>query len=231
MARKEKVDNALLKRLERTEQKRKIGARAKRKFFLIVCEGEKTEPYYFEGLKKDLPKGVLDFVDIDIDGTGKNTLSIIEQTIKLRKEASKQYDQVWAVFDRDSFPPDNFDNAILRAQANKIRCAWSNEAFELWYLLHFNYHDSAISRRQYKGLIERGLSSRLEKRFKYRKNDPEMYELLKSFGNIQQAITWAKRLESAFPGRKDYSKHNPCTKVYRLVQELCELAIDPSCKG
>jgi hypothetical protein len=74
MARKEKVDNVLIKRLERTEQKRKIGVRAKRKFFLIICEGEKTEPYYFEGLKKDLPKGVLDFVDIDIDGTGKKGL-------------------------------------------------------------------------------------------------------------------------------------------------------------
>lgn len=47
MARKIKIDNAVLKRRVRKEQKRKIEFKSKRKFYLIVCEGEKTEPNYF----------------------------------------------------------------------------------------------------------------------------------------------------------------------------------------
>lgn len=61
MARKIKIPNERLKRFGREEQKRKKDIRKKRKFYLIVCEGEKTEPNYFQGLKEDLPKGVLTF--------------------------------------------------------------------------------------------------------------------------------------------------------------------------
>ena len=50
MARKIKIDNAVLKRLERKQQKeikcKKILCR-----ILIVCEGEKTEPQYFKKFK------------------------------------------------------------------------------------------------------------------------------------------------------------------------------------
>ena len=46
MARKAKVDNHLKKRLERQERKRKENFRSIRQYYLIVCEGEKTEPLY-----------------------------------------------------------------------------------------------------------------------------------------------------------------------------------------
>ncbi len=71
MARKIKIDNAILKRRQRIDRKRKMGIKSKRLFYLIVCEGEKTEPNYFESLKEALPKGVLEMTNIDIDGTGK----------------------------------------------------------------------------------------------------------------------------------------------------------------
>ena len=91
MARKIKIDNAILKRRERKERKRKTQFKSKRKFYLIVCEGEKTEPNYFNSLKYSLPKGVLELVNIDVNGTGKNTLSIIEETKKLRKTYETKY--------------------------------------------------------------------------------------------------------------------------------------------
>lgn len=71
MARTQKVPNHLKKRLERKERKRKEEIRSKRLYFLIVCEGEKTEPLYFEAFKYDLPKGVLENATIDIQGEGK----------------------------------------------------------------------------------------------------------------------------------------------------------------
>lgn len=86
MARKIKIDNAILKRRSRTEKKRKTEFKSKRKFYLIVCEGEKTEPNYFESLKRNLPRCTLELTNIDIEGTGNNTLSIIEKAEELKKK-------------------------------------------------------------------------------------------------------------------------------------------------
>lgn len=229
MARTKKVPNEIKKRLRRREQRRKEAIRSKRVYFLIVCEGSKTEPLYFEAFKKDLPKGVLESISIEIEGEGKNTLSLIEEVLKIRESREKltgrAYDQSWAVFDKDSFPPEHFNNAINKAAHSNppISTAWSNEAFELWYLLHFQFFQNGMNRDQYKDIIERELSERMGQEFKYNKNDPQMYEYLKEYGSIDQAISWAESLEKVFEGRLDYAEHNPCTKVYHLVRELINL--------
>ena len=162
-----------------------MGVRPIRQYFLIVCEGEKTEPLYFEAFKADLPKGVLQNTTLEIEGEGKNTLSLIQeiQKIRARRERvmGRLYDQVWAVFDRDSFPAQNFNNAIFKARnaVPEIFCAWSNEAFELWYLLHFEFYQTAISRDLYKEKLEQAISKKMGKPFKYQKNNTGMYALLK----------------------------------------------------
>ncbi|WMX13592.1 MULTISPECIES: RloB family protein [unclassified Aureispira] len=230
MARKIKIDNAILKRRARKEEKRKIQFKSKRKFYLIVCEGVKTEPNYFESLKASLPKGVLELTNIDIDGTGKNTLSIIEETKKLRKRYEEKYlrkiDKSWAVFDKDSFPPKNFNNAINKGENSKpkVNCAWSNEAFELWYLLHFSYYNTGISRERYQELLEKEINKASNRTdFKYRKNSEEMFAILDKFGDQDFAIENAEKLENLYLDRS-YAKHNPCTKVHHLIKELIDLA-------
>lgn len=224
-----KIDNAVLKRRAREEKKRKTEFKSKRKFYLIVCEGEKTEPNYFESLKSSLPKGVLELTNIDIDGTGKNTLSIVEEAKKLRTRYEEKYlrkiDKVWAVFDKDGFPAKNFNNAINKGENSKpkINCAWTNEAFELWYLLHFNYYNTGISRVQYQKLIEKEVNKVANQTdFKYRKNSKDMFAILNKFGSQENAIRNAKNLESQYFDRS-FSSHNPCTKVHRLINELIEL--------
>lgn len=85
----------------------------------------------------------------------------------------RKIDKVWAVFDKDSFPAKNFNNAINKGENSKpkINCAWTNEAFELWYLLHFNYYNTGISRVQYQKLIEKEVNKVANQTdFKYRKN-------------------------------------------------------------
>lgn len=113
MARKIKIPNELLKRFAREEQKGKKNTRNKRKYYLIVCEGEATEPNYFEGLKQDLPKGVLTAYQIDIAGTGRNTQSLVDEALRLKgayeKSTTRQVDKLWVVFDKDSFSPQNFN--------------------------------------------------------------------------------------------------------------------------
>ena len=53
-------------------------------------------------------------------------------------------------------------------------CAWSNEAFELWYLLHFQYYENAMARKDFKGLLESHLKPLLGNDFRYEKNNDQM---------------------------------------------------------
>ena len=229
MASKIKIDNAILKRRARAEKKRKTEFKLKRKFYLIVCEGEKTEPNYFESLKRNLPRGTIELTNIDIEGTGNNTLSIIEKAKELKKKYEESYlreiDSVWAVFDKDSFPSDNFNNAINKGEKShpKINCAWTNEAFELWFLLHFNYYNTGVSRTQYRQLLEKEINRAAKTSgFKYQKNSKEIFLTLKKYGSQEKVIENAKKLEKLYDDQS-YSNHNPCTKVHKLISELIEL--------
>ncbi len=198
-------------------QSRLCDTRVEREYILIVCEGIKTEPNYFEAFKKNLPKNT---VEISISGLGANTLSLVDKAQQIgdkKKNVDIQFDQVWVVFDRDSFAPCDFDNAIKKAESDGMRCAWSNEAFEFWYILHFEYRDTEMNRDGYK----RKLSEEKLLNEPYKKNDPEMYEKLKTKGNQAQAIKWAKSLYDNFKNSAaSPSSSNPCTTVYALVEEL-----------
>ena len=185
--------------------------REERYRYLIVCEGKKTEPNYFEVLKRKLPRGI---IDIEILGIGANTLSIIKfakEKYLQSKKTPVPYDKVWVVFDRDSFPPSDFDNAIHSAKANNFGCAWSNEAFELWYLLHFEYRNTGMARDEYKNVLSKHLSE------EYQKNSPNMYEKLEN--KQEAAIKNAEKLLQ-YHGSITPSKANPATKVHLLVKEL-----------
>lgn len=85
--------------------------------FLIVCEGEKTEPNYFEAFGRKIKS-----VKVKVHGAARNTKSLVEFTkeiIRDKKINHEEYDQVWCVFDRDSFTLDNF-NAAFDIAKNKI---------------------------------------------------------------------------------------------------------------
>lgn len=217
MARVAKIDNFLKKRFERDEKKRIVSTRTKLVYFLIVCEGAKTEPNYFIALEKELPPRT---VELKIDGTGRNTLGLINYAIKQRDIACKKYDRVWAVFDKDDFPDKNFDNAMQKASSNNINCAWSNEAFELWFLLHFQFVNTGMNREDYKAYLEREIQRKSgNANYKYLKNDQNTYSILKINGNQDQAIEWSKQLMQRYSDQR-YASHNPCTRVHELIEEL-----------
>jgi hypothetical protein len=215
MARTIKIDNALKKRFQFKKEKKSKELVA---YFLIVCEGEKTEPNYFKAFPKQVGKLVY---DIQFEGGGISTLKVVEKAIELRDTTKQKYDRVWAVFDKDSFKSTAFNNAILKAKANNIECAWSNQAFELWYLLHFHTRITAMDREEYKKAIEAAINSKLlkGKRFSYKKNDTNMYSLLNKVGNQEMAIRWAKELNNEMIGEA-FANYNPATQVFKLVEEL-----------
>lgn len=217
MARVEKIDNAFKKRFERLEKKRSVDIRYKLVYYLIVCEGEKTEPNYFKALEKELRKGT---VEIKIDGTGRNTIGLVEYAIKQSNNAYRKFDRVWVVFDKDEFPDDNFNGAIIKASSNNINCAWTNEAFELWFLLHFQFVNNGMKRDEYKVYLEREIKRKSGNvSYQYLKNDPATFSILKTYGNQIQAIEWAKQLKQNHTDQR-HATHNPSTRVHELIEEL-----------
>ena len=177
-----------------------------RQRFLIVCEGKKTEPQYFERFR--VPGLV-----VKVEGVGMNTLRLVDEAMRIRND--DEYDQVWCVFDKDDFPIENFENAIQQAIDNDMHVAYSNQAFELWYVLHFEYLNSAIDRKTYMKKLNDYLG------FEYKKNDPNIYQVLHC--KIDTAIRNSERLIQEYhpsrPGTDD-----PSTTVYQLVISLREQA-------
>jgi hypothetical protein len=174
-----------------------------RQRFLIVCEGKKTEPLYFGGFK--VPKDVR---TIDVVGTGRNTVYLVNEAIKLKEQGD--YDQVWCVFDVEEHSQEEINAACKLARKNNIQVAISNQAFELWYLLHFHYHRTPIDRQQY---IEK-LSKELG--FKYKKNVCIYDRLIDCQAT---ALKNARKLLQQYTPY-DPARNDPSTTVHLLVEEL-----------
>lgn len=204
---------------------RELQIRSERKYLLIVCEGQETEPNYFRAIQKKLPRELTSTVNII--GTGANTKSVVKfakrEVKRAQQQRGREYDEVWVVIDRDSFPAEHFNAAIAQCIATpKFYCAWSNEAFELWYVLHFQYRNTAMSRGDYERVITDELTKQLpdsELPFRYRKNDERMYQLLQTYGNEADAIRNAKKLVEEFVDER-FATHNPCTRIFALVERL-----------
>lgn len=208
------------KREAKAAKKRKVATRDKIVRFLVVCEGERTEPNYFKELVKDRYSEVR---SEEIVGEGRSTCALVKKTEEIRARLERQrqltFDRVWVVFDKDDF--NDFNEAIELASKRGFCAAWTNEAFELWYLLHFVYLDAAISRADY---IQK-LEAEIQKFpgyevFRYKKNDEGIYRLLQTIGNENQAKLHAQRLRKFFEHSHDFKSHKPCTYVDLLVEEL-----------
>jgi len=189
-----------------------------RKYFLIVCEGEKTEPAYFEYIQNMLPRNLL--TTIDIRGEGDNTVNVVRKAIAVRDERRKagapRYDEVWAVYDKDDFPASRYNQAVILAARNNVKSGHSNQSFELWYVLHFRNLQSALHRTEYiKILSEKILKA------PYKKNDPGIAAFMFTHGNVKRAIKWAKALEkTCADAHQTPAASCPHTRVYALVDEL-----------
>lgn len=152
-------------------------------------------------------------------------LSLVQEAVRLQEEAidrKQPYVQVWCVFDKDSFTNEQFNQAIQLCNTKRIRYAYTNEAFELWYLLHFDYLDTGLSRDQYKNKLTNRIGQ------EYRKEDPLIYSLLQKLGNEKLAIRWAKDLRRYHfkrDGKHDPCNQNPSTTVHELVEILYEYAV------
>lgn len=118
------------------------------KSFLIVTEGEKTEPNYFIALRNRLQ---LNATEVEISHPhGTDPITLVKKAIELRKirkrEAKKginiDYDEVWVVFDLERIHDERRRLAIEATQLREskgIKFAQSDPCFEFWLLLHEDF--------------------------------------------------------------------------------------------
>ena len=219
------------KRKQRRENIRKMAPYR----YLIVCEGKKTEPNYFEGIRKQIDAKFKDKIDVrdnkielDIEGTGRNTQSLVEYALKAQSLSGNIYGHVWVVFDRDDYSDEQFNNAIIEARHNGLKVAWSNEALEIWFLLHFEYLDAAIHRHQYIDKLDEYFRKNNVNKGKYEKNLSNIFEILSQIGSVEDAIRRSKQLLEFHANQGNITDccKNPCNTVFVLVEELLEYIED-----
>lgn len=193
--------------------------------YLIVTEGKCTEPLYFRGMQKLIREkigGTIDVVEmpaIDIYGAGCSTRKLIEKTEQLVKNAKVFYQNIWVVFDKDDFM--DFDDAIREGTEKGYHIAWSNQSFEYWIYLHFNYSDSALHRDEWVSKLDSIFKQYNLGEGKYHKNYENIYDIVNTYDGVNTAIKNAKRRMVNYNEReKKASEYNPGTQVHLLVEEL-----------
>ena len=196
--------------------------------YYIFCEGEQTEPLYFNGFKKLIEDNPIyrDMVLIQIEPCGAETMRVISHAERYVKDNHIEKGQIWCVYDKDSFPAKNFNGVVNRSgslnRENPLlqyHTAWSNECIEFWFLLHFAYYTSNNHRTEYISFLndkyrELGIG-------KYQKNNSATFDILMNKGNPKLASRYARRI---IEEHKNLSPADiaPGTKVYELVEELAK---------
>ena len=191
---------------------------------LIVCEGKNTEPSYFKQFKNSL-------IQIEPIGEGYNTISLVNRAKQLEKR--KNYDQIWCVFDADPKPDNpnqvqNFNKAIKLAEKNKFAVAYSNQAFEYWFILHLNDHQGGeMHRKDYNKKINDLLAPH---NITYDGNgskivSEDFFEILNGIDGktrkkrVDLAIKRAEKNYKKFT-HSNHAKKESSTTVFKLVRTL-----------
>ncbi|MDX2256154.1 MAG: RloB family protein [Pseudanabaenaceae cyanobacterium bins.39] len=137
------------KRKAKSEIQRKEREKTYKYTLLVVCEDENTEKKYFEQFAGFFTGKEFGVISV---GTGTAHVGVVNRAIEeanrrnlhIESNRNSSSDFVWVVFDRDRSDKEeedkskkiNFDEALVRAQKHNFKVAYSNDAFELWLLLH-----------------------------------------------------------------------------------------------
>jgi len=204
------------RRIARRQGKKKAYDR-----ILIVCEGEKTEVNYFEAIRKEkrLPSA-----DIQVmPGDGTQPIQVVDFALAKFNE-TKDFEKVYAVFDRDDHP--TYRGALDRAAAlegklkknggGKVTFAAipSVPSFELWFLLHFKDVLAPMHRDD----VYRQLKD-ADRYPTYEKNSITVYDDLK--GSIPDATQRAEHLRDIhdkFGGVDPYTDADLLTGVLTKME-------------
>ncbi len=202
---------------------------------IIACEDKVSAPTYFKMIVSRLIQNKAITQDSFVIATPHNThpTGVLADLINHQCEHGKTYqdfEHKWIVIDRDKervsgggHTKENFNNAIKEAKRLEVDIAYAIDSFEIWYLLHFDYRDSAISRDDILGIIIKKLKAINSSKFnelnkKNIKNEENTKLIFVELLGLQEiAIKNAEKLLKSTPEYND-----PSTTVHKLVQILNE---------
>jgi len=207
---------------------RKQGKRLPAQRILIVSEGTKTEPHYFEDIRitERLPT-----LNVKVLHSNHKTESqqVVSHAEKLfikgdedKKIKPRSFEKVYAIFDRDSHL--SYYQALEKAKAinqQKLRndegkaitfeAIVSVPCFELWLLLHFEQCLTPLHRDDALEKVKNYLKN-------YEKGQSGYYQATKDY--LETANAHAKILEEQYDA---WDGVNSYTNIHQLVDRLIHL--------
>jgi len=206
-----------------TDLKRRKPLRAPFDRILIVCEGSKTEPNYFNEMTQQLRLSTNVLITGDC---GSDPRSVVRAAID-QFNSDRSLDYVYCVFDRDAHV--GYDEALVQVHDKRLRRVISGKSagnakfsavpsvpcFEYWVLLHFEFTTAHMAR--FSDVLPRlKVHSPLSS---YDKGQGGLYAILES--KQTTALEHAKRADHA---AASVGTDNPTTKLPMLVEHLLRLS-------
>lgn len=186
---------------------------------LIVTEGEKTEPQYFDEIRKKLRISAA-HIEIVTSDYGTEPRQVVDYAASLFHRREEGFDQVFAVFDRDEHR--TYHDALQTCSRTKPRndekkqvefCAVpSNPCFELWLLLHYEDIQHLFHRDELFHKLKQHILG-------YEKALSGTFEL--TYPAYRHAVERAKRLQAHYHPEQD--KEGPYTNVDTVVELLLSM--------
>jgi len=205
------------------DYKRREAFKEPRKSILIICEGSKTEPIYFNSLRNNLR---LAMVDVEIVGEGAAAITVVDRAIELREERKKiaknsltkaAYEVVYCVIDVEAPKAESLPRAVNKAKDNKLEAILSNPCFEYWYILHFRKTSAPFNTSQ------DAKSALRQKHSAYSESDTTIFDVV--YPKTSDAIKHSKEvLKEQHNDAEDLTNCNPSTHVHKIVVYLQNMA-------
>lgn len=202
------------------KKRQRVAVSLQPEYHLIVTEGTKTEPQYFEAIRQIINQSFRDKIRLEIHGEGDNTLGLLERARQHVRNSGVVYRHVWIVYDTDDFLAERINQTAeecvkLSNDETTYHALWSNQCIELWFMLHFHYIDSDLHRSGYFPKLNEWFVAIGQG--EYRKNRDDVFYILRPY--LDTAIAHAKRLDENNQD-KTPAQSAPGTKVYELLEIL-----------
>lgn len=219
---------------------RKKDTRNKVLSVIIACEDEASAPTYFKMIVKRLKdnRAITQDSLVISDHKHNTPMGVLSDLLNHKKDGKsyKDFEHKWIVIDRDAprvngggHTKDDFNGALSSAKTKKVEVAYANDSYELWYLLHFNYRETAILRDDILKEVIKKLKTKNLTKFRDLNDEnikSEEYTKLiyEELLELQlTAIKNAKKLLEFYGESHNPEIDNPSTTIYKLVEILNNL--------
>ena len=186
---------------------------------LIVTEGRKTEPFYFEGL---IAHYEISGANVEIDGrSGSSPMSVVNYGRGLyERERRDPFEKVYFVFDKNAHADyqaalNEIQNLESKHGANTFFAINSVPCFEYWLLLHYTYTTRPFAPAGKVSAAEAVIKELRRHMPGYQKADSGIFERL-----LDKLDTAKANAKKSLQAAESAGTDNPSTRAHELVEFL-----------